>query len=149
MLFPPLQSQYVQYCHKNWKYTYYHVILFKLGSLNNCQEVYSGLKKRKSSKKNKSISIKKYRGRLDLNIGIILFAVVLFYLLITVVSYLGRDKISVYEVRKGSIVRDNSYTGLVIREEEAVNAETDGYISYYQNIQIKLKDLAQMNVFQI
>ena len=101
--------------------------------------MYSGLKKRKSSKKNKSISIKKYRGRLDLNIGIILFAVVLFYLLITVVSYLGRDKISVYEVRKGSIVRDNSYTGLVIREEEAVNAETDGYISYYQNENSKVK----------
>lgn len=98
------------------------------------------MKKRKRSKKNnKSVSIKKYRGRRDLNVGIILFAIVLIYLLVTVISYLGRDKISVYEVRKGSIVRDTSYTGLVVREETAVTAEADGYISYYQNENSKVK----------
>lgn len=97
------------------------------------------MKKRKRSKKNKSVSIKKYRNRRDLNVGIILFAIVLIYLLVTVISYLGRDKISVYEVRQGSIVRDNSYTGLVIREETAVTAEADGYVSYYQNENSKVK----------
>ena len=42
---------------------------------------------------------------------------------------LGRERISVYEVRKGSIVRDNSYTGIVVREETTVTAEADGYVS--------------------
>ena len=95
--------------------------------------------KRNKSKKNKSVSIKKYRARLDLNVGIILFSVVLIYLLVTVISYFSRDNISVYEVRKGSIVRDNSYTGLVIREETAVSAEAEGYLSYYQNENSKVK----------
>lgn len=97
------------------------------------------MKKRKRNKKNKSVSIKKYRGRRDFNVGIILFAIVLIYLLVTVISYLSRDNISVYEVRKGSIVRDNSYTGLIIREETAVMAEADGYVSYYQNENSKVK----------
>ena len=99
----------------------------------------SGLRKRGKNDKNKSISIKKYRGRWDLNVGIILFAIVLFYLLITVAGALGRERISVYEVRKGSIVRDNSYTGIVVREETPVTAEADGYVSYYQNENSKVK----------
>lgn len=101
-------------------------------------------KRNRTNKKNKSVSIKKYRRRWDLNVGIILFVIVLIYLLVTVIGYLGRDKISVYEVRKGSIVRDNSYTGLVIREETAVNAEAGGYISYYQNENSKVKSGANI-----
>ena len=97
--------------------------------------MHSGL----SKKKNRTVSIKKYRGRLDLNLGIILFAVVLIYLLVTVISYFSRDNISVYEVRRGSIVRDNTYTGLVIREETAVTAEDEGYVSYYQNGNSKVR----------
>lgn len=115
--------------------------------MNNVQEVHSGLGKRNKSKKNKSVSIKKYRARLDLNVGIILFSVVLIYLLVTVISYFSRDNISVYEVRKGSIVRDNSYTGLVIREETAVSAEAEGYLSYYQNENSKVK--TGMNVYAL
>ena len=44
----------------------------------------------------------------------------------TVIMYLTGDNISVYEVREGSIVNDNSYTGLVIRQEETIAAETGG-----------------------
>lgn len=97
------------------------------------------MSKKKNSRKNRAVSIKKYRGRLDLNLGIILFAVVLIYLLVTVISYFSRDNISVYEVRRGSIVRDNTYTGLVIREETAVTAEDEGYVSYYQNENSKVR----------
>ena len=104
----------------------------------------TGLAKKKN---NKSVSIKKYRRRLDFNVGILLFAVVLIYLFINVISYLGRDRISVYEVRKGSIVRDNSYTGLIIREETAVNADADGYVSYYQNENSKVK--AGTNIYAL
>ena len=41
--------------------------------------------------------------------------------------------------REGSIVNDNSYTGLILRQETAVNAEAGGYISYYQNGNSKVK----------
>ena len=74
-----------------------------------------------------------------MNLGIFLFAIVFIYLVVTVIMYFTGDTISVYEVREGSIVNDNSYTGLVLRQEEAVNAEGDGYISYYQNGNSKVK----------
>lgn len=94
----------------------------------------------KTPKENTSVNIKKFKTRRELNLGIFLFAIVFVYLLITVIMYFTGDKISVYEVREGSIVNDNSYTGLVLRQESAVNAETDGYISYYQNENSKVKN---------
>lgn len=92
-----------------------------------------------ASDKKKSISIKKYKTKRELNIGIFLFAVVFIYLVVTVIAYLAGDNISVYEVREGSIVNDNSYTGLIIRQEETVAAEAGGYVNYYQNPNSKVK----------
>ena len=100
-----------------------------------------------ASDKNKSISIKKYKNKRELNIGLFLFAVVFIYLIVTVIMYVTGDNISVYEVREGSIVNDNSYTGLVIRQETAVTAETGGYVSYYQNENSKIK--AGTNVYAV
>ena len=73
--------------------------------------------------------------------------VVFIYLIVTVIMYVTGDNISVYEVREGSIVNDNSYTGLVIRQETAVTAETGGYVSYYQNENSKIK--AGTNVYAV
>lgn len=53
--------------------------------------------------------------------------------------YATSKRISVYEVREGSIVKDNTYTGLVLREETVINAESDGYVSYFQNQGSKIK----------
>lgn len=88
---------------------------------------------------NHYIDIKKFRARREMNLGIFLFAIVFIYLAVTVIMYFTGDTVSVYEVREGSIVNDNSYTGLILRQEEAVNAESGGYISYYQNGNSKVK----------
>ena len=45
--------------------------------------------------------------------------------------YITAPRITVYEVRQGSILKDNAYTGLVLREEFVVNADESGYINYY------------------
>ena len=90
-------------------------------------------------KKKKSISIKKYKNKREMNLGIFLFAIVFLYLVITIISYFTSDTVSAYEVREGSIVRDNSYTGLVIRNETVVNAEEDGYVNFYQSENSKVK----------
>lgn len=87
----------------------------------------------------KTININQYKTKREMNIGILIFAVVLVYLVITIFTYATSRKISVYEVRQGSIVKDYSYTGLVLRQETLVNAESDGYISYYQNENSKIK----------
>ena len=86
------------------------------------------------SREKKSISIKKFKKKRELNLGIFLFAIVFIYL-------------AVYEVREGSIVRDNSYTGLIIRQETTVNAEESGYVSYFQNGNSKIK--AGTNIYAI
>ncbi len=92
-----------------------------------------------SSRKTNSISINKYKTKREMNIGIIIFTVIFIYLIVTVVMFAFQKKISVYEVREGNILRDNSYTGLAIRHETVVNSEKDGYVHYFQNSQTKMK----------
>ena len=48
-------------------------------------------------------------------------ASILVYLLVTVLTYVTAKRVSSYEVREGSIYRDNAYTGLAIRQETVVN----------------------------
>lgn len=82
-----------------------------------------------------------------MNIGILIFTLILIYLLVTVVTYATSKRISTYEVRRGSIVRDNSYNGLVLRQEVTALAETDGYIHYFRNENSKVK--AGSNIYAV
>lgn len=92
-----------------------------------------------SGKRKKSVNIMRYKSKREMNIGILIFFVIFIYLLITILTYATDKRISVYEVRKGSIVKDNSYTGLVLREEKVINAEESGYVSYFQDENSKVK----------
>lgn len=79
----------------------------------------------------KIVSIKKYRKKEHLNIGIFLFSVVFLYLVVMIIMYFSKEKTAVYEVREGSILRDTSYTGLILRNETVVYADKDGYVNYF------------------
>ena len=102
---------------------------------------------KRRNKEQKSVNIRKYGNIRELNLGVLLFAVVFIYLIVTVIMYLTDDQISAYEVREGSIVRDDSFTGLVLREETTVPAEGSGYVSYYQNENTKVK--AGSNIYAL
>lgn len=91
------------------------------------------------NKEKKSISITKYKSKREMNIGILLFAVIFIYLIITIFTYATSKRISIYEVREGSIVKDNSYIGLIRRNETVVSADAAGYVSYFQNENSKVK----------
>lgn len=82
-------------------------------------------------KKDKSISIHSYRNKFRLNIGNLIFGIIAIYLIIMVFMYITQRRVSVYEVREGSILRDTSYTGLALRQEETVNTTDSGYINFY------------------
>lgn len=85
------------------------------------------------------MNIVKFPKRRNLNIGIIIFGIIFVYLLATIVLYLTAPKITVYEVRQGSILKDNAYTGLALREETVVYSDADGYINYYAEDSSKVK----------
>lgn len=72
-----------------------------------------------------------YRKRRNINIGIVIFGIIFVYLIATIVLYLTAPHVTVYEVRQGSILKDNAYTGIAIRSESVVYAEEAGYANYY------------------
>ena len=76
-------------------------------------------------------NIQVYRKKWNINIGVIIFGVIFVYLVVTVLMYTTAKHVSSYEVREGSILKDTSYTGLVLREETVIGAEADGYINYF------------------
>lgn len=76
-------------------------------------------------------TIIKYRKRKHINIGIVIFGIIFIYLIATIIMYITAPRITVYEVRQGSILKDNAYTGVAVRDESIVYADSAGYINYY------------------
>ncbi len=79
----------------------------------------------------KNSKIIKYPKSLNINIGVVFFALIFIYLLFNVYSYLTAKHVSYYEVDTGSIRIQTTYTGLALREEQLVYAAESGYVNYY------------------
>ncbi len=79
----------------------------------------------------KVTKIKKYRKPLNLNIGMLIFAVIFFYVVVCVILYFQTSHIVRYEVKEGSLATDTVYRGVALRDETVVRAETAGYVNYY------------------
>ena len=60
----------------------------------------------------------------------LLVFVIIIYLAATAYAYFSKEKISFYEVTEGSMSVDNSHTGLIIRDEQAIASDGSGYINY-------------------
>ena len=67
------------------------------------------------------------------------FRIVLYIVLLLVAGYLGygvykyfnSKNISVYQVKEGALSEQNSYTGLILREEKIYYAKSTGYYNFY------------------
>lgn len=59
------------------------------------------------------------------------FVVILVYILINVILFLGKKKLTVYKVTEDKITNTLSFTGIAIRDEELIKASKSGYITYY------------------
>ena len=73
------------------------------------------------------------RRRPSVNIGMVIFFIILVYLIINVIIALCKDSVSVVEVQNGSIVDNGYYTGIILRSEEVVYSKGSGYINFYVN----------------
>lgn len=85
----------------------------------------------KNSTNNNPTNIQAYQKKWHMNIGVIIFGIIFIYLAVTVLMYLTENHISAYEVREGSILKDNAYTGFILRDEVVVPSEADGFVNYY------------------
>lgn len=77
------------------------------------------------------ININKYRRPLNINIGVIIFAVMFIYIVICVIMFFTKDHVNRYEVRSGSLSVSNVYDGIILREETVVSANSPGYVNYF------------------
>jgi hypothetical protein len=75
--------------------------------------------------------ITKYRRPINLNIGLIIFAIIFIYMIASVVIYLRSEQVTPYEVKIGSLAVNNTYMAVALREETVVQANTSGYVNYY------------------
>ena len=79
----------------------------------------------------KPTNINKYRKPLNINIGVIIFAVMFIYIIICVFMFFGKKHITGYEVRSGSLSTSNTYTGLALRDESIISANSSGYLNFF------------------
>ena len=78
----------------------------------------------------KNKKIVRYRKPLNINVGMIIFAMIFVYLSFSVYTYLRRDHVQFYEVVEGSIVNNKEYNGILFRDETVENAPQTGYVNY-------------------
>ncbi len=81
------------------------------------------------AKKNKKIV--RYRHPLNINVGMIIFAIIFVYMAFSVYSYMKKEKVQFYEVVEGNIVNDHQHTGMILRKERVESTDRAGYINYY------------------
>lgn len=76
-------------------------------------------------------NIRAYRKPLNINIGIVCFLVIMFYLLISTIMYFTSKHVVGYQVKAGSLSVSNVYEGIALRNEIVVTGTDAGYINYY------------------
>lgn len=76
----------------------------------------------------------KQSNKSKISLGVIIFALVFIYLAVHMISYASRDSISMYRIEDiTSLSNNDSFSGLIIREESVYNAENTGIINYFHN----------------
>lgn len=80
---------------------------------------------------NRNNKIIKYRKPLNINIGMVIFAVILVYIVICVFMYFTQKHVEGHQVTVGSLSTNNIYKGIALRDEEIITADQAGYVNYY------------------
>ena len=83
-------------------------------------------KNRQNNKQNKKSSVKSYY-----NIGFIFFGLLFVYLIVNIFCFFNRKQIPLSEARFGSIIDNENFSGIIIRDEKLIKSNSQGYVSYY------------------
>ena len=90
----------------------------------------------------------KMRRMPSLNVGVIIFLIIIIYMAFNLFSYLTSSPVAEYEVGQGTIATNHVYRGLIIRDETVVYAGQSGYINYYikNGQKVSLKNAVSIDV---
>lgn len=80
---------------------------------------------------NKNKKVVRYRKPFNINIGVIIFAIIFIYLVFNVFSYMTTEHVPVYEVEQGTMAENNIYRGLILREEQVYYSSYTGAPDFY------------------
>ena len=87
---------------------------------------------RKMTKRRKS-NVVRYGGKNQFHVGFVVFGIILIYILGHTISYMLREKTSIYRVVSDEKTEVINTTGLALRNENVVKSKEAGYINYYVN----------------
>ncbi|MCR4648085.1 MAG: hypothetical protein K5776_03320 [Lachnospiraceae bacterium] len=90
--------------------------------------------RKETPSKEKKSNITVFPLRNDISYKIILYivlAVVFVYLFFCVYKSMNAKKISTYQVKEGALSEQNSYTGMILRDETVFYAKSSGYYNFY------------------
>ena len=75
---------------------------------------------------------KKNRENVNLNFAVgLLLLVVAAYFIILFIKSERKPHINFYEVNEGTLVKEHTYEGIILRDEETVPSEGNGYVNFY------------------
>ena len=71
-----------------------------------------------------------------MNLGTLIFLIIVIYLMAYILSYLGKSKLAIYEVSASDIVDSIDGTGVILRKETLVHTEqVDILIIMFRKVQ--------------
>ncbi|MFA9463618.1 MAG: HlyD family efflux transporter periplasmic adaptor subunit [Velocimicrobium sp.] len=73
----------------------------------------------------------RYHKPFHINIGVIVFFIIFIYMVVISIHYFTQTSISIYEVVEKSISDDNTYKGIILRNETIYSTNKAGYVNYY------------------
>ena len=71
------------------------------------------------------------RQLIHIDIGMVIFFIILIYLFFSIAQYVTSDKTEVYEVRMGTLSDNVFYRGIALRRETIVDSRYSGRVNYY------------------
>lgn len=81
--------------------------------------------------KKENDKIIKFHKPIHINIGIVIFGIILIYVIFHIFSYLTAPNVTIYEVNQGTIAANQDYQALAVRQETIVTAPAAGDIFYF------------------
>lgn len=75
----------------------------------------------------------KYRKKHNINVGIVIFAIIFIYMVSYVIMYMTRDKIAIYEVvfGKDAEASNKTYNAVLLRDETIYKSPSSGYLNLF------------------